>query len=155
MTENSLPWSKIQFGLGQYEIDVVAATLATIDPQKMTPTDANFIVQQFSNAGLTPSAALSLTMADFGFDPKKVGQLAAAHNANTTSGYLEPKPGVDELTPLINYHQELVKQTQSMTEHTILDANDKASILDQLHRHVGLTIPAPLTELNECHWVSL
>ncbi|WP_155250695.1 hypothetical protein [Pseudoalteromonas luteoviolacea] len=62
--------------LSEQQSDTVAGILQQFEAQTLSENDAISIVDSFREAGIKPSHALSVKMAELGFDAKAVGELA-------------------------------------------------------------------------------
>lgn len=70
------PQQSQQSKLTTEQSQLIEDTLAEFDPDTLSATDAQSIVETFKEAGIQPGAALEQAMSDAGFDARAVGDLA-------------------------------------------------------------------------------
>lgn len=121
---------------------LISETLSEFDPENLTESDAQSIIETFSEAGIQPSSTLGQAMEELGFDARTVGDLANAEQA----GNRPPPPpppsdsgqSTEEISSLVDYFTELMEQKLAESNDTELSDSDKLSILDQLYDKFGI-----------------
>lgn len=78
--------SKQSSSLNEEQQALLTETLSQFDGDNLSATDAQSIVEAFSEAGLSPGKALADAMSEAGFDAKEVGDLAGVGPAQEGSG---------------------------------------------------------------------
>lgn len=125
-----IPPPRAEQRLNEEQQSLISETLSQYDSENMTENDALSIVESFSQAGIQPGLALEKSMSDLGFDAKNIGELAKVSNG----GNRPPPPiqSTEEITSMVDYLAELLKEKLASSNSLGLSDEDKQSILTQV-----------------------
>jgi len=125
------PRLKAEQNLSDEQQSLITETLSQFDVDNLSETDAVNIVEVFSQAGIQPSSALEQSMAELGFNAKAVGELAGMpEQANRPPP--PPQQSSEEITSIVDYLTELMKEKYANNNSNELSEEDKQSILQQV-----------------------
>lgn len=115
---------------------LISDTLSQFDAGNLTESDAQSIVEAFSEGGIQPGSALEKAMSDSGFDAKTVGDLANVSGKGSMPPP-PPKQDTDEISSMVDYLNELLDEKLSANGDSTLSDEDKQSILTQILEKFG------------------
>ena len=110
---------------------VISDTLSEFDVDNLTEADALSIVAAFSEAGIQPGLALEKAVSEAGFDAKTIGELANSSEEGSRPPP-PPKQSSDEISSMVEYLAELLKEKLAASNGDSLSDEDKQSILTQV-----------------------
>lgn len=125
----------------QDQIQLIAQTLSNYDPENLTETDAQNIVNTLSEAGITEGQGLAEIMAGYGFDASVVGEKAGIR-PERPDGPPPPRGGEGVVT--LNISDDMLQQlNQLLTDYYDSDLTDaeKASTLESIKEIFQQTMP--------------
>ncbi len=111
---------------------VISDTLSEFDVDNLSETDALSIVEAFSEAGIQPGLALEKAVSAAGFDAKTIGELANISEEGSRPPPPPPKQSSDEISSMVEYLAELLKEKLASNNSDSLSNEDKQSILAQV-----------------------
>jgi len=110
---------------------LITDTLSQFDAENLTEKDALSIVEAFAQAGIQPSAALEKAISTLGFDAKSIGDLAGVPESEHRPPP-PPKQSTEEITSMVGFLTELLKEKLAASNSDNLSEEDKQSILSQV-----------------------
>jgi len=110
---------------------VISDTLSEFDVDNLSEADALSIVAAFSEAGIQPGLALEKAVSEAGFDAKTIGELANSSEEGSRPPP-PPKQSSDEISSMVEYLAELLKEKLAASNGDSLSDEDKQSILTQV-----------------------
>jgi hypothetical protein len=128
-------------GLSSSQLALIEETLAQYDAESLSAEDAKEIVEIFSEAGITPSAALESAMSASGFDAREVGDLAGVGKGGGKGPMgPPPPPPEEEISSIGELLETLLAAEEDAGEEdtTITDATSFESIMDYTNMIVRL-----------------
>jgi len=112
---------------------LLSDTLSEYDPENLTATDAQAIIEALSEAGIQPSESLESTMAELGFDAKTIGDLGRqSGSSDMPPPPPPPRQSSDEITSMVDYLTELMEEKLAESDKLELNDADKESIMAAL-----------------------
>jgi len=130
-TQLSVSSLRAEQNLTEEQHMLISETLSNFDVKQLTEADALSIVEAFSQAGIQASATLEKTMAGLGFDAKSIGELAKVTDTVNRPAP-PPKQNAEEITSMVDYLAELLKEKLAANNNRQLSDEDKQSILAQV-----------------------
>ena len=104
------PQQAQQSKLTTEQSQLIEDTLAEFDPEALSASDAQSIVEAFKDAGIQPGAALEQAMSDAGFDARSVGDLAGVGEG----GAPPPPPGGANMSQPLELDEELLSDLNEL-----------------------------------------
>lgn len=140
----AMPQQSIQNkALTSEQQQLVSETLAEFDPDSITTTDAQTIVEVFAEAGIQPGASLADAMEEAGFDARSVGDMAGVQG--TEEGNRPPPPPPPEQTSQsLDISDELLTDLNELLNEYYSDDlsdDDKATTLSSIQDILKATAP--------------
>jgi|GEM_PF-1314697 len=126
------PPPRTEQSLTNVQQSLISDTLSEFDVNNLTEADALNIVETFSQAGIQPGIALEKAVSSVGFDAKTIGELANVKEKGNKPPPPPPKQSSDEITSMVDYLAELLKERLAEKNNDSLSDEDKQSILAQV-----------------------
>lgn len=119
---------------------LIMDTLAEFDVDNLSATDAQTIVETFSNAGIQPGAALEEAMSDAGFDARSVGELAGLSGGNPPP----PPPGGANMSQSLSLEEDVLSDLNELLNDYYsgeLSDEEKATTLSSIQSLIQSSAP--------------
>lgn len=115
---------------------LISETLSEYDADNLTQEDAISIREVFSEAGIPPGLALAKEVSASGFDAKNIGELAKVSDKGSRPP--PPKQSTEEITSIVDYLAEVLKEKLAANNDNPLNDEDKQLILAQVIEEFNL-----------------
>lgn len=120
---------------------LLSDTLSEYDPDNLTTSDAETIMESLYEAGISPGQGLESAMSELGFDAKAIGDLGHQSGGDMPPPPPPPQQSSEEITSMADYLTELLEEKleeEGLAAADELSDTDKQSIMSALAEKFGI-----------------
>ncbi|MCJ8170598.1 hypothetical protein [Atopomonas sediminilitoris] len=141
MTSGAVQRSNAAPSLSTEQRQLIEETLSNFDPEQLSASDAQSIVETFSSAGIQPGREMEKLMASLGFDAKAVGDLAGVEEGKRGGNPPPPPPSTSQGLEITDDMLQSLNELLNSYYSGDLSADEQATTLSAIKDIFAQTAP--------------